>query len=115
MEGGSVVGGIVAHSGLGAQLDQSLSAVSMPNKVAAWACWRSHRSASLRAWVDRLAGRRGRRIAVVALARRLSRILFAVWRLQFTYFRRYGLEDNKTVSLTGVLLFVVDPLPSWPE
>jgi transposase len=46
----------------------------------AWACWRSHRSGHLRAWVDRLAARRGRRIAVVALARRLSRILFAVWR-----------------------------------
>jgi transposase len=46
----------------------------------AWACWRSHGSASLRAWVDRLAARRGRRIAVVALARRLSRILFAIWR-----------------------------------
>jgi len=30
--------------------------------------------------VDRLAARRGRRIAVVALARRLSRILFALWR-----------------------------------
>jgi len=46
----------------------------------AWACWRSHRSATLRAWADRLAARRGRRIAVVALARRLSRILFAIWR-----------------------------------
>ena len=46
----------------------------------AWACWRSRRSLSLRAWVDRLAVRRGRRIAVVALARRLSRILFAIWR-----------------------------------
>lgn len=46
----------------------------------AWACWRSHGSASLRAWVERLAARRGRRIAVVALARRLSRILFALWR-----------------------------------
>jgi transposase len=51
----------------------------------AWACWRSHRSASLRAWVDRLAARRGRRIAVVALARRLSRILFAVWRDQSVF------------------------------
>jgi transposase len=46
----------------------------------AWACWRSHGSASLRAWVERLAARRGKRIAVVALARRLSRILFAIWR-----------------------------------
>jgi transposase len=52
---------------------------------AAWGCWRSHRSASLRAWVDRLAARRGRRIAVVALARRLSRILYAVWRDQSVF------------------------------
>jgi transposase len=52
---------------------------------AAWACWRSHASGSLRAWVERLAGRRGKRIAVVALARRLSRILFAVWRDQSVF------------------------------
>ena len=52
---------------------------------AAWACWRSKASASLRAWVDRLAGRRGKRIAVVALARRLSRILFALWRDQSVF------------------------------
>ena len=49
---------------------------------AAWACWRSQRSAGLRAWVEQLAARRGRRIAVVALARRLSRILYALWRDQ---------------------------------
>ncbi len=49
---------------------------------AAWACWRSKASGTLRAWVERLAGRRGNRIAVVALARRLSRILFALWRDQ---------------------------------
>jgi transposase len=47
---------------------------------AAWACWRSHRSLTLRAWADGVAARRGRRIAVVGLARRLSRILFAIWR-----------------------------------
>ena len=47
---------------------------------AAWVCWRTPRSATLRAWVDQLAARRGKRIAVVALARRLSRILFAIWR-----------------------------------
>jgi hypothetical protein len=35
--------------------------------------------------VERLAGRRGKRIAVVALARRLSRILFAVWRDQSVF------------------------------
>jgi transposase len=47
---------------------------------AAWACWRSTGSGALRAWAEQLAARRGRRIAVVALARRLSRILYAVWR-----------------------------------
>jgi len=52
---------------------------------AAWACWRSKASGTLRAWVERLAGRRGKRIAVVALARRLSRILFAVWRDQSVF------------------------------
>jgi transposase len=47
---------------------------------AAWACWRGAGGAPLRPWVDRLAARRGRRVAVVALARRLSRIMYAVWR-----------------------------------
>ena len=47
---------------------------------AAWACWRSTESATLRAWVERLAARRGKRVAIVGLARRLSRILFAIWR-----------------------------------
>ena len=47
---------------------------------AAWACWRSKTSGALRPWVEQLAARRGRRIAVVALARRLSRILYALWR-----------------------------------
>jgi transposase len=52
---------------------------------AAWVCWRHPGSATLRAWVERLAARRGRRIAVVALARRLSRILFAIWRDDTTF------------------------------
>lgn len=58
---------------------------------AAWTCWRSRtaRSTPLRDWADRLAERRGKRIAVVALARRLSRILYAVWR-DDTDFRRDG-------------------------
>ena len=47
---------------------------------AAWACWRSKGSGTLHAWVEHVAARRGRRIAVVGLARRLSRILYAIWR-----------------------------------
>jgi transposase len=49
---------------------------------ASWVIWRG-RSAdghALRTWAHALAARRGRRIAIVALARRLSRILFALWR-----------------------------------
>ena len=49
---------------------------------ASWVVWRNRgaSSAPLRAWAHALAARRGRRIAIVALARRLSRILLAVWR-----------------------------------
>jgi transposase len=47
---------------------------------AGWVCWRSCRRGPLRHWTDQLAARRGKRIAVVALARRLSRILYAIWR-----------------------------------
>ena len=47
---------------------------------AAWVHWRHGGSGTLRTWVDGVAARRGKRIAVVALARRLSRIMFAIWR-----------------------------------
>lgn len=48
---------------------------------ASWGIWRQRQSGgALHAWVERLAARRGRRIAVVALARRLARILYAMWR-----------------------------------
>ncbi|HYU09475.1 MAG TPA: IS110 family transposase [Gemmatimonadales bacterium] len=49
---------------------------------AAWRVLRSkdQDSAALRAWALTIAARRGRRVAVVALARRLAGILFAMWR-----------------------------------
>ncbi|HYI89665.1 MAG TPA: IS110 family transposase [Beijerinckiaceae bacterium] len=48
---------------------------------AAWVVWRNKAGGgALHAWVLRLADRRGKRVAVVALARRLSRILYALWR-----------------------------------
>jgi transposase len=37
-------------------------------------------TAPLREWADRIAARRGSRIAAVALARKLAGILFAIWR-----------------------------------
>lgn len=49
---------------------------------AAWRILRSKdpASAALRVWAITIAARRGRRVAVVALARRLAGILFAMWR-----------------------------------
>jgi transposase len=48
---------------------------------ASWVVWRQrHGGGALHAWVERLSARRGKRIAVVALARRLARILYAMWR-----------------------------------
>ena len=49
------------------------------------AAWRILRAkgtdtAALRAWALAIAVRRGKRIAVVALARRLAGILYAMWR-----------------------------------
>jgi transposase len=49
---------------------------------AAWRIIRSKQddTAALRAWAIGIANRRGKRIAVVALARRLAGILYAMWR-----------------------------------
>ena len=49
---------------------------------AGWKIWRSkgEETEALRRWAQRVATRRGKRIAVVALARRLAGILFAIWR-----------------------------------
>jgi len=49
---------------------------------AAWRLLRtkSVEAAALRAWAHRVAGRRGKKIAVVALARRLAGVLYAMWR-----------------------------------
>ena len=55
---------------------------------AAWCILRRRKkpnTAALRDWADRIAGRRGRSIAAVALARRLAGILFALWRDRTAY------------------------------
>ena len=54
---------------------------------AAWTILRSKsaETAALRAWTTQIAQRRGKRIAVVALARRLAGILYAMWRDDVAY------------------------------
>jgi transposase len=47
---------------------------------AAWCILRGRGDDPLRTWVRKIASRRGKRIAVVALARRLAGVLWAMWR-----------------------------------
>ena len=54
---------------------------------AAWRVWRaSHpRTEPFRTWAQAIARRRGKQIAIVALARRLARTVFAMWRDEAEY------------------------------
>jgi transposase len=54
---------------------------------AAWRVWRGTdpRTENFRAWAQAIAHRRGKRVAMIALARRLARTLFAMWRDQADY------------------------------
>src|SRR5207244_13438425 len=71
---------------------------------AAWCILRSRHSDTehLRQWAERIALRRGRRIATVALARRLAGILYAMWRDGTEYQahpgRQHGTTPKETVS-----------------
>jgi transposase len=58
---------------------------------ASWVIWRgrSATGAELRTWAQALAARRGRRIAIIALARRLTRVLYAMWRDQTDFIPRH--------------------------
>jgi len=71
---------------------------------AAWCIFRSRstQTQGLRQWAERIATRRGRRVAVVALARRLAGILYAMWRDGTEYQaharRQHGTIPKETVS-----------------
>jgi transposase len=64
---------------------------------AAWALLRTQRPTTepLRAWTERLAARRGRRVAVVALARKLAGILFAMMRDGTEFDDRYWTNQEQ--------------------
>jgi transposase len=59
---------------------------------AAWAILRSRRDETepLRRWAQRVALRRGTKVGIVALARKLAGILYAMWRDGTTYEKREG-------------------------
>ena len=67
------------------------------------AAWRMSRSsdaktAGLRAWADAITHRRGKKVAMVALARRLARILFAMWRDETEYQAEACSSDSRRGS-----------------
>ena len=52
---------------------------------AAWCCLRSRKASALGDWTQRLATRKHKFIAVVALARKIAGVMFALWRDGTTY------------------------------
>jgi transposase len=76
---------------------------------AAWRVWRASdpRTAAFRTWAQDVARRRGKKVAIVALARRLARTLFAMWRDEADYqprrIRTRGLQPvEDAIADTGV-------------
>ncbi|MBN4049532.1 IS110 family transposase [bacterium AH-315-N03] len=63
---------------------------------AAWAARRSrkHRNDPMIGWADRIEKRRGKRIATVALARKMAGILYAIWRDGKSYNAGLGADKN---------------------
>jgi hypothetical protein len=53
----------------------------------AWSIWRSKEpdAAPLKAWAERIASRRSKRIAVVALARKMAGVLLSMWKNQTAF------------------------------
>jgi transposase len=47
---------------------------------ACWSVWRTRPKDPLSLWADEVARRRGRRVAIVAMARKMAGILYAMWR-----------------------------------
>jgi len=63
---------------------------------AGWTVLRGSSEDPLTLWAQRVAERRGKRIAVVAVARRLARLMWALW-------RRGGVYDPARLALSGAL------------
>lgn len=65
---------------------------------AAWCCMRSHSQDPMLVWARELATRKHKFIAVVALARKLAGVLFAIWRDGSTYRPREREATNSNAS-----------------
>ncbi len=65
---------------------------------AAWVAWRVQQGGPLGAWANQVAGRRGKKVAVVALARKIAGILFAMWRDEKNYDTTRSAKPRATVE-----------------
>jgi transposase len=65
---------------------------------ASWVLWRNRPNDPNVLWAKQIAQRRGNQKAVVALARKLARILYALWRDGTTYTGSGGRGDQRSVS-----------------
>jgi len=52
---------------------------------AAWSMWRSHPESQLVKWAMRIAERKGKKVAAIALARRLTAVMYAMWKTERPY------------------------------
>ena len=75
---------------------------------AAWRIRRSPapRTAAFRMWADAVARRRGKKVAMVALARRLARTLFAMWRDE-TSFEPDRIRSGRSSGVTSAVTAAV--------
>ena len=55
---------------------------------AAWSTWRTEPESPLVVWAKRIAERKGKKVAIVALARKLSAIMYAMWKNEQNYHPR---------------------------
>jgi transposase len=65
---------------------------------AAWCAWRFRPDDPMIVWAKEVAKRRGRRIAITALARKMAGILYAIWRSEKPYDPKRGASQSKEVS-----------------
>ena len=70
---------------------------------AAWSHWRSAAMSPPALWAKALGERRGKRIAIVALARKLTKMMFAMWRDQKEYRPRLPAQVSSTTPSSNVI------------
>jgi transposase len=66
---------------------------------AAWSLWRTRPQDPISLWANQVAHRRGKQIAIVALARKMAGILFAMWRDDVPYDQQRA-ADTRALAMT---------------